>query len=285
MIKNTPAPWEWRPFASAPKDRTEILVYRPDVGVFTALYTPARADDGEEDDDNWCWFTTTGEDIDDYLPTHWMPIPNGPDVADTEDGARAFLIAAAPDLLAACIGAVEMLTVMDVTGEVVDTTATRERLRAAITKAKGDSWVFSFVYTGADPGAGLSGAWKAQVGDVAASINHYPDELAPYWFEVWKGNVCLGDGQRTTWEGAVAACNRVSTWRTPMQTRREQSAAMSETNPVEEVLRTAVLYVEDRRNSMGVTATDASQDWRFGGPFKLLGEAVNALQTAAKALG
>lgn len=72
-------PGHWRPFATAPKNRTVILVYRPDAGVFTALYTPALDEHGDEDDDNWCWFTVQGEDIDDDLPTHWMPLPDGPE--------------------------------------------------------------------------------------------------------------------------------------------------------------------------------------------------------------
>jgi hypothetical protein len=68
----------WQPFNTAPTNRTVILVYRRDAGVFTALYCHARADDGEEDEDNYCWFTTQGEDLTGDLPSHWMLLPDGP---------------------------------------------------------------------------------------------------------------------------------------------------------------------------------------------------------------
>lgn len=74
----------WQPFETAPRDRTVILVYRPDAGVFTALYTPALAEDGEEDEDNYCWFTVQGEDIDNDPPTHWRPLPSGPDTEPSD---------------------------------------------------------------------------------------------------------------------------------------------------------------------------------------------------------
>lgn len=71
---------EWLPFETAPKDRTEIIVYRPDAGVFTALYTPALDEYGEEDEDYYCWFTAAGRDLpEDDLPTHWMPFPEEPE--------------------------------------------------------------------------------------------------------------------------------------------------------------------------------------------------------------
>lgn len=75
----------WQPFETAPMNRTEILAYRPDAGVFVVIYCPARTQDGEEDEDNCCWFTAGGgEDLTGDLPTHWMPLPKGPNEKDGE---------------------------------------------------------------------------------------------------------------------------------------------------------------------------------------------------------
>lgn len=68
---------DWRQFESAPQDGTEILAYRPDAGVFTAVYRPGL-DEGGQDTDEWRWFSTDGEDLTSDLPTHWMPLPDGP---------------------------------------------------------------------------------------------------------------------------------------------------------------------------------------------------------------
>jgi len=66
----------WQPIETAPKDGTEILVYRKDAGVlviqFVAPYDMVGTHDTEPD-----WFTTYGEHIAD-VPTHWMPLPDPP---------------------------------------------------------------------------------------------------------------------------------------------------------------------------------------------------------------
>lgn len=76
----------WRPFDSAPPYQ-DILAYRPDAGVMAVRYdSPSRGIDPEEDEDCECWWTIEGEDLTGDLPTHWMPMPAGPD-AD-EEGAE-----------------------------------------------------------------------------------------------------------------------------------------------------------------------------------------------------
>lgn len=74
----------WRPFSTAPKDGSEIMVWREDSGVFIALFTNSHVDD--DDDDNYsgdpCWFSDSGEDLTGCLPTHWMPLPEPPKGVD-----------------------------------------------------------------------------------------------------------------------------------------------------------------------------------------------------------
>lgn len=75
---------EWRTFDSAPQTGDVILVYRPDAGVFTALY--AEEDwflaTAEHPPEGECfWFASTGEDLTEDLPTHWQPLPAPPTVA------------------------------------------------------------------------------------------------------------------------------------------------------------------------------------------------------------
>jgi hypothetical protein len=78
--KPQPAPAEeerilrgWRPFESAPDDGSEILVYRPDAGVFVAVIRDET------------WFSVCGYDLTGDLPTHWMSIPQGPPVVAEEE--------------------------------------------------------------------------------------------------------------------------------------------------------------------------------------------------------
>ncbi|MXO72894.1 hypothetical protein [Alteraurantiacibacter buctensis] len=68
---------DWRPFASAPKDGTVVIVFREDAGIFMAHYveedahlsSPAHPPEGD------CfWFSTQGEDLTSDLPTLWMPL-------------------------------------------------------------------------------------------------------------------------------------------------------------------------------------------------------------------
>jgi hypothetical protein len=71
--------FEWRWFETAPKDGTEIIVYRVDAGVFTAAFIPPEMPHGfDADEDDWCWFSASGEDLTGDLPTHWMPLPVPP---------------------------------------------------------------------------------------------------------------------------------------------------------------------------------------------------------------
>jgi hypothetical protein len=68
---------EWRPFDTAPKDRTEIIVWRKDAGTFTAIFCePVSLDPVDEED--WCWFSVGGDDLTGDLPTLWMPMPAPP---------------------------------------------------------------------------------------------------------------------------------------------------------------------------------------------------------------
>jgi hypothetical protein len=68
-----PAQKGWRPFATAIPDGKEIIVYRPDAGVFAAVYNenPDNGGDGN-------WFTVEGGDLTGDLPTHWQPFPAAP---------------------------------------------------------------------------------------------------------------------------------------------------------------------------------------------------------------
>ena len=70
---------EWMPFETAPTDGTEVLVYRKDAGVFTALFV-VPACYGEWDDMEPLWFSGgVCEDLTEDLPSHWMPFPDPPE--------------------------------------------------------------------------------------------------------------------------------------------------------------------------------------------------------------
>lgn len=66
----------WLPFATAPQDRRDILVWRHDAGVFVARCT--LSDDGETD----VWFSVGDEDLTGDLPTLWMPLPEPPETGN-----------------------------------------------------------------------------------------------------------------------------------------------------------------------------------------------------------
>jgi hypothetical protein len=74
----------WRPFNTAPHDGTEILVYRPDAGVFMAWYvSPAdilHMENPSEDDQEESWWSYDGVNhlVGAEEPTHWMPLPAAP---------------------------------------------------------------------------------------------------------------------------------------------------------------------------------------------------------------
>lgn len=62
-----------------PGDGTEILAFRPDVGVFAATRRPPSHEDGGWDEDaEPLLFTLAGEDISGDPPTHWHPLPPPP---------------------------------------------------------------------------------------------------------------------------------------------------------------------------------------------------------------
>lgn len=80
---------EWKPIETAPKDGTELLLWRADSGVILARWIAPcdfltdeeieknHADDSEEPD----WFHADyvqGGRITDGAPTHWMPLPEPP---------------------------------------------------------------------------------------------------------------------------------------------------------------------------------------------------------------
>ncbi len=83
----------WLPIETAPKDGTEILCWRNDCGHFIGSYTSpdgfplTQAELDALDDDTLCkadWFTQwpdarrlEGCEV----PTHWQPLPAGPEAA------------------------------------------------------------------------------------------------------------------------------------------------------------------------------------------------------------
>lgn len=81
----------WETIESAPKDGTEILAWRQDCGCFIAKWTSydtfvpdSEAEKMDEETlfkEDWFGYSPDGleryEDKD-SIPTHWMPLPNGP---------------------------------------------------------------------------------------------------------------------------------------------------------------------------------------------------------------
>ena len=89
-INSIPAVDEWQPIETAPKDGTEILVWRSDAGVLLARWTSCAefltdaeldkmSDDSAHQEDWFCADFVAGcrmqEDCD---PTHWRPLPKPP---------------------------------------------------------------------------------------------------------------------------------------------------------------------------------------------------------------
>jgi hypothetical protein len=83
---------KWQPIATAPKDGTEILVWREDAGVFLAkwtcvndLRTTSDRDRDEIDEESLFagdWFGGDAEGNfrcdGSEVPTHWMSLPTEP---------------------------------------------------------------------------------------------------------------------------------------------------------------------------------------------------------------
>lgn len=99
---------QWKPIESAPKDGTEILVWRSDCGQFIASYTSADAFPMTQDElDAWDeetlfakdWFTQwpdatrlEGSEV----PTLWQPLPTDPCQACNDQGAVGNILTAEP---------------------------------------------------------------------------------------------------------------------------------------------------------------------------------------------
>lgn len=79
----------WKDIATAPRDRTEILAFREDAGMFIARWDSAvsfltddeiealnMSDDDLHAEDWFCADFTHGSRLDgDLAPTHWTPLP------------------------------------------------------------------------------------------------------------------------------------------------------------------------------------------------------------------
>jgi len=70
---------EWQPIETAPKDGTVFLGYKR--GQFRECYKVPR-----DDCDMWCFGGTSGADdlFPNIKPTHWMPLPKPPAMAQGE---------------------------------------------------------------------------------------------------------------------------------------------------------------------------------------------------------
>lgn len=93
----------WQPIDTAPKDGTEILVWREDCGPFMAkwtcvadLGTTSDKDRDELDEDtlfSWDWFGGDSEANfrcdGSEVPTHWMPMPADPPKDSPADSATS----------------------------------------------------------------------------------------------------------------------------------------------------------------------------------------------------
>ena len=78
-IKKLKAENEWQPIETAPKDGTVFLGYK--LGQFRECYKVPR-----DDCDMWCFGGTSGADdlFPNIKPTHWMPLPKPPAMAQGE---------------------------------------------------------------------------------------------------------------------------------------------------------------------------------------------------------
>jgi len=92
-IDELEAKHQWQPIETAPKDGTEIFIYRygwPWAPVAKWVEYPGNPVLDENEQDTWMygwlfneWFTPGNEDgwlgwSDDEMPTYWMPLPEPP---------------------------------------------------------------------------------------------------------------------------------------------------------------------------------------------------------------
>jgi hypothetical protein len=77
---------KWQDFSTAPKDDCNIdtiLAYLKGHGVFTCRYRNDYDDTLHDGKNGWYWFDEHGTALrGEFVPTHWMPMPDGPDKSD-----------------------------------------------------------------------------------------------------------------------------------------------------------------------------------------------------------
>ena len=90
----------WQPIETAPKDGTEILAWRKDCGVLVVrwdcpedfLSETELQELGKESAEAYSWFCAdfvTGARLEgSEVPTHWMPLPAGPDLTGSDAGGE-----------------------------------------------------------------------------------------------------------------------------------------------------------------------------------------------------
>ena len=62
---------DWQPIATSPKDGTEILVYTRSECFYVVVY---------DDVFSAPWRIRNDEGLNETVPTHWMPLPEAPNV-------------------------------------------------------------------------------------------------------------------------------------------------------------------------------------------------------------
>ena len=63
---------DWQPIETAPKDGTKIIAFDHHAGVVIVRWRMRWPETGCE------WIEATGEEYENYRPTHWMPLPEPP---------------------------------------------------------------------------------------------------------------------------------------------------------------------------------------------------------------
>ena len=74
----------WRDISTAPKDGTRILIYQPPLKVGQPTHTTLPASiyvaEWTHTIDGSVWLEPEGERYQAFTPTHWMPLPEPPNV-------------------------------------------------------------------------------------------------------------------------------------------------------------------------------------------------------------